>query len=329
MTVHEFRRAALGLRDAVEGAHMGHPDFRIQNRIFASLNAEQTVGTVKLTPEEQQQFVARDATVFEPAAGAWGLQGWTKVHLAAADADTVGEALTLAWQGTAAKGKASARRPRATAGATAARTSRASKTRSAGITSNARTSGTASAKSATRAASPARVKAAPKAAKSARSEKKAGAAAKQSAPTPRQVAAAAADSRVIDDYIAQQPSHVQTMLKTVRELVKKEAPKALEKFSYRMPAFEMQGMLIYYAPFKNHLGIFPPVKGDAALEKALAPYRGEKGNLRFPFDRPIPYPLIRRVVRARMQDNLARLASRTSATTRGASASRSTARKRR
>ena len=68
-----------------------------------------------------------------------------------------------------------------------------------------------------------------------------------------------------------------------------------------MPAFFEGGVIIYVAPFKHHVGMFPPVKGDAALEKALAKYKGEKGNLRFPLDEPMPYPLIRRVVRARLK----------------------------
>ncbi len=116
MTAYDFRRMALGLTEAVEGAHMGHPDFRVQNRIFASLNAEQTIGTVKLTPDEQQRFMATDATVFVPAAGAWGLQGWTAVHLVTANLDVVGEALTSAWQLMQAQG-ASKKSARATASA--------------------------------------------------------------------------------------------------------------------------------------------------------------------------------------------------------------------
>lgn len=100
-------------------------------------------------------------------------------------------------------------------------------------------------------------------------------------------------------------------------MVKKEAPHAVEKFSYRMPAFEMEGMLLFYAPFKNHLGIFPPVTGDAALAVDLAPYRGEKGNLRFPFDEPMPYPLIRRVIHARLLEHAARLSKKRSTSASG------------
>jgi uncharacterized protein YdhG (YjbR/CyaY superfamily) len=75
-------------------------------------------------------------------------------------------------------------------------------------------------------------------------------------------------------------------------------------------AVTLDGAVIYYAPFAHHIGIYPPVKGDASLEKALAPYRGEKGNLRFPIDVPMPYPLIRRVVQARLSEHRARLASK-------------------
>jgi uncharacterized protein YdhG (YjbR/CyaY superfamily) len=120
----------------------------------------------------------------------------------------------------------------------------------------------------------------------------------------RPSSAASADSAVIDDYIAACPPKVQAILRRVRALVREEAPEAQEKFSYRMPAFSQNGMLIYYAAFNHHLGIFPPVKGNAVLNTALAKYRGEKGNLRFPYDEPIPYPLIRRVVQARLKEHL-------------------------
>ena len=105
----------------------------------------------------------------------------------------------------------------------------------------------------------------------------------------------------IDDYVAGAPAATRPILQRIRAIVREEAPAAEEKISYRMPAFFEGGAIIYVAPFTHHLGVFPPVTGSAALEKALAKYRGEKGNLRFPFDQPIPYPLIRRVVRARLK----------------------------
>lgn len=105
----------------------------------------------------------------------------------------------------------------------------------------------------------------------------------------------------IDEYLAQAPPATRPILQKIRVIVREEAPEAAERISYRMPAFFQGGAIIYFAPFRHHVGIFPPVKGDAALEKALAKYKGEKGNLRFPLDEPMPYPLIRRVVRARLK----------------------------
>ena len=100
MTVAEFRALALKLHDAVEGAHMGHPDFRVNGRVFASLYPNGKDGMVKLTPHQQQDFVAAGAQAFEPASGAWGRQGCTTVHLNLVDEDRLGEAMTLAWQNT-------------------------------------------------------------------------------------------------------------------------------------------------------------------------------------------------------------------------------------
>jgi hypothetical protein len=98
MTAHQFRRIALALTDAVEGAHMGHPDFRVRGRIFASLHSGNTRGMVKLTPDQQQRFIREHPDAFAPESGAWGRAGCTRVVLAAADQETLGEAMTLAWQ---------------------------------------------------------------------------------------------------------------------------------------------------------------------------------------------------------------------------------------
>src|SRR5262245_11614082 len=110
----------------------------------------------------------------------------------------------------------------------------------------------------------------------------------------------------IDEYIVTFPPKVQAILKKIRLAVKKTAPKAEEKISYRMPAFFQNGVLIYFAAFKNHIGVFPPVTGDATLMKQLAPYRGPKGNLKFPLGEPIPYNLISRIAKARLKLNLER-----------------------
>jgi uncharacterized protein YdhG (YjbR/CyaY superfamily) len=103
----------------------------------------------------------------------------------------------------------------------------------------------------------------------------------------------------IDEYIALFPPDVQEILQKIRLTVRRVVPDAEETISYRMPAFKRDGILIYFAAFKNHIGLYPPVKGDPALLKAAAPYAGEKGNLRFPLDQPIPYDLIERIVKLR------------------------------
>jgi hypothetical protein len=99
----DFRRIALGMEDAIEGAHMGHPDFRVNGRIFATLHHDRQWGMVKLTPDQQQKFVREHPTTFVPENGAWGRGGCTAVRLDAVGEDTLGEAMTLAWQNTARK----------------------------------------------------------------------------------------------------------------------------------------------------------------------------------------------------------------------------------
>ena len=100
MTPDEFRRLALKLDGATEGAHMGHPDFRATGKIFATLYPDGERGMVQLKPEQQQDFIAADSTAFAPASGAWGRNGSTTVALALVDEETLGEAMTLAWQNT-------------------------------------------------------------------------------------------------------------------------------------------------------------------------------------------------------------------------------------
>jgi hypothetical protein len=101
MRPDQFRRIALALEGVVEGAHMSHPDFRVNNRIFASLHSKDQFGMVKLTPDQQQDFIDDHPEMFQPESGAWGRSGYTRVVLkAAADEDAVGEALTLAWRNT-------------------------------------------------------------------------------------------------------------------------------------------------------------------------------------------------------------------------------------
>lgn len=110
----------------------------------------------------------------------------------------------------------------------------------------------------------------------------------------------------IDDYIAGFPPKVRAILRKIRTTIRKAAPDADEKISYRMPTFTLGGNLVHFAAFKNHIGFYPPVRGDEKLRKDIAVYAGEKGNLRFPLDEPIPYSLISRIVKARVRENLER-----------------------
>ena len=111
-TATDFRRIVLGLRDAVEGAHMGHPDFRVNGRIFASLNSDESRGMIVLTPDQQERFVRGHPSAFQPESGAWGRAGCTRVHLASVDEEALGEAATLARQHILAKGPARAKSKR-------------------------------------------------------------------------------------------------------------------------------------------------------------------------------------------------------------------------
>ena len=127
-----------------------------------------------------------------------------------------------------------------------------------------------------------------------------------------------ADRRIpdsIDAYIAPFPPEVRAILDKIRATVRKAAPKAEERISYKMPAFFQDGALVYFAAFKKHIGLFPPV-GDPALRKQAAVYAGEKGNLRFPLDEPIPYALIGRIVKARIAENRAAAAAKAKKKTR-------------
>jgi len=114
----------------------------------------------------------------------------------------------------------------------------------------------------------------------------------------------------IDEYIATFPPDVRAILKKIRATIRKAAPAATERISYRMPAFALERDLVYFAAFKQHIGFYPPVKGDAKLKADLAVYAGEKGNLRFPLDEPIPYGLIGRIVKARAREVRAKQAAR-------------------
>jgi hypothetical protein len=105
MIAKDFRRIALGMEGAIESSHMDHPDFRVGNRIFATLTHDEQMGMVALPPGEvQQEFIRAHPSAFSMVNGAWGLQGATRVHLESAEEDAVGEAVTVAWRHAVAQG---------------------------------------------------------------------------------------------------------------------------------------------------------------------------------------------------------------------------------
>src|SRR5271167_1274944 len=107
----------------------------------------------------------------------------------------------------------------------------------------------------------------------------------------------------IDDYISKFPADVQAILQKVRETIRQAAPEAKETISYMMPAFKQHGILVYFAAWEKHIGLYPPISGDKTLEKAVAHYAGPKGNLQFPLDEQIPYDLIERIVKLRVKQD--------------------------
>jgi uncharacterized protein YdhG (YjbR/CyaY superfamily) len=106
----------------------------------------------------------------------------------------------------------------------------------------------------------------------------------------------------VDDYIASFPVPVQERLQAVRHAARAAAPGSAEKISYRMPAISLNGILLYYAAYRNHIGLYPGAAAVAALEKDLEAYRTSKGGIQLPLDRPVPLRLIARLVKFRLDE---------------------------
>ena len=121
------------------------------------------------------------------------------------------------------------------------------------------------------------------------------------------MAATRTKPEAVERYIATCAPEVRAVLRQLRATVKRAAPPETEEtISYRMPAFKLHGTLVYFAAFKNHIGMFPPIRGDAKLKAAVAKYAGPRGNLKFPLDQPFPYALVTRIVKFRVKQNLAK-----------------------
>ena len=107
----------------------------------------------------------------------------------------------------------------------------------------------------------------------------------------------------IDDYIAGFPEDVQKILQKVRTTIRKAAPGAEEAIKYQIPTFVLNGNLVHFAAFKNHIGFYPSPSALKKFAKELSGYEGSKGTVRFPLDQPIPYALIRDIVKFRVQES--------------------------
>ena len=112
--------------------------------------------------------------------------------------------------------------------------------------------------------------------------------------------------RNIDEYIADFPPDIQEILQKIRLTIRKAAPKAEETIKYRMPTFTLNGNLVHFAAFKNHIGFYPTPTGTTEFQKELSVYKGAKGSVQFPLDQPIPFGLISKIVKFRAKENLAK-----------------------
>jgi len=108
----------------------------------------------------------------------------------------------------------------------------------------------------------------------------------------------------IDEYIATFTNDVQEILEKIRTTIQKAAPDAKEKISYSMPAFEQNGIVVYFAAFKNHIGLYAFPSGHEAFKNELSQYKSGKGSVQFPLEKPMPFDLITKIVKFRVQENL-------------------------
>ena len=112
--------------------------------------------------------------------------------------------------------------------------------------------------------------------------------------------------KTIDEYIVGFPPDVQEKLQKIRQTIREAAPEAQEAIKYQMPTFTLNGNLVHFAAFKTHIGFYPAPTGIEEFQAELSAYKGAKGSVQFPLDKPIPYDLISRIVRFRVDENLAR-----------------------
>jgi len=110
--------------------------------------------------------------------------------------------------------------------------------------------------------------------------------------------------QTIDEYILLFPPNVQEILINIKNLIREEVPDVTEKISYQMPTFVLYGNLVHFAAYTNHIGLYPTPSGMEAFQKELSIYKSGKGSVQFPLDKPIPYDLIREIVKFRVKENI-------------------------
>jgi uncharacterized protein YdhG (YjbR/CyaY superfamily) len=110
--------------------------------------------------------------------------------------------------------------------------------------------------------------------------------------------------QTIDEYIKQFPEDIQQILQKLRSTIYQAAPRATEAISYQIPTFKLNGNLVHFAAFKNHIGFYPTPSGIEAFKKELGAYIKGKGTVQFPLDKPIPYDLVIKIVKFRVKQNL-------------------------
>lgn len=108
----------------------------------------------------------------------------------------------------------------------------------------------------------------------------------------------------VDEYIARSPDEIRVLLQKLREVIAAAAPEATEKISYGMPAFALHGNLVYFAAHRNHIGFYPTASGIEAFKEELSDYKSSKGTVQFPIGKPLPWDLIGRIVRYRVEENM-------------------------
>lgn len=110
--------------------------------------------------------------------------------------------------------------------------------------------------------------------------------------------------KTMDEYISAFPKNVQDVLRELRRVIRESAPQSEETISYGIPTFKLNGNLVHFAAFKNHIGFYPTPSAIVAFKKELSPYKQAKGSVQFPIGKPMPFDLVKKIVRYRVKENL-------------------------